>query len=124
MTGPIDPTLRKVHVSLNVSELDRSIAFYRVLLGADPAKVRKDYAKFDLAEPPHDGWMAGGVAEGEDACSSSSGRDEAPPAEPVREPRAHPNHPPPALRRSGVHVGIGVRAPRPQAAMLRVRDRS
>jgi catechol 2,3-dioxygenase-like lactoylglutathione lyase family enzyme len=52
MIGPIDPTLRKVHVSLNVSELDRSIAFYRVLLGADPAKVRKDYAKFDLAEPP------------------------------------------------------------------------
>jgi catechol 2,3-dioxygenase-like lactoylglutathione lyase family enzyme len=52
MAGAIDDTLRKFHASLNVSDLDRSIAFYRVLLGADPAKVRSDYAKFDLAEPP------------------------------------------------------------------------
>ena len=52
MAGAIDATLRKFHASLNVSDLDRSIAFYRVLLGAEPAKVRSDYAKFDLAEPP------------------------------------------------------------------------
>jgi catechol 2,3-dioxygenase-like lactoylglutathione lyase family enzyme len=47
----IDETLRKFHASLNVADLDRSIAFYRVLLGAEPAKVRSDYAKFELAEP-------------------------------------------------------------------------
>ena len=52
MAGAIDATLRKFHASLNVSNLDRSIAFYRVLLGVEPAKVRGDYAKFDLAEPP------------------------------------------------------------------------
>src|SRR5262245_42787307 len=52
MAGAIDPDLRKFHASLNVSDLQRSIAFYRVLLGAEPAKVRSDYAKFDLAEPP------------------------------------------------------------------------
>ena len=52
MAGAIDETLRKFHASLNVADLDRSIAFYRVLLGAEPAKVRADYAKFDLAEPP------------------------------------------------------------------------
>src|SRR4249919_1128339 len=52
MAGAIDDTLRKFHASLNVTDLDRSIAFYRVLLGAEPAKVRPDYAKFDLAEPP------------------------------------------------------------------------
>jgi catechol 2,3-dioxygenase-like lactoylglutathione lyase family enzyme len=52
MAGVIDQTLRKFHASLNVADLDRSIAFYRVLLGAEPAKVRADYAKFDLAEPP------------------------------------------------------------------------
>ena len=52
MAGAIDDTLRKFHTSLNVADLDRSIAFYRVLLGAEPAKVRPDYAKFDLAEPP------------------------------------------------------------------------
>ena len=52
MAGAIDDTLRKFHTSLNVADLDRSIAFYRVLLGVEPAKVRPDYAKFELAEPP------------------------------------------------------------------------
>jgi catechol 2,3-dioxygenase-like lactoylglutathione lyase family enzyme len=52
MAGAIDATLRKFHTSLNVSDLERSVAFYRVLLGAEPAKVRSDYAKFDLADPP------------------------------------------------------------------------
>src|SRR5262245_21338840 len=52
MAGAIDPGLRKVHLSLNVSDLARSIAFYRILLGAGPAKVKRDYAKFDLADPP------------------------------------------------------------------------
>jgi catechol 2,3-dioxygenase-like lactoylglutathione lyase family enzyme len=52
MAPAIDGNLRKFHASLNVSDLDRSIAFYRVLLGAEPAKVRTDYAKFDIAEPP------------------------------------------------------------------------
>jgi catechol 2,3-dioxygenase-like lactoylglutathione lyase family enzyme len=52
MAGPVDASLRKFHASLNVSDLDRSVAFYRVLLGKEPAKVRADYAKFELAEPP------------------------------------------------------------------------
>jgi catechol 2,3-dioxygenase-like lactoylglutathione lyase family enzyme len=52
MSGPIDANLRKFHASLNVSDLNRSIAFYRVLLGTEPAKARPDYAKFELAEPP------------------------------------------------------------------------
>lgn len=52
MAGPIDPSLRKFHASLNVSDLERSIAFYHVLLGTPPAKVRARYAKFDIAEPP------------------------------------------------------------------------
>ncbi|MBN8624812.1 MAG: VOC family protein [Planctomycetes bacterium] len=42
----------KFHISLNASELGRSIAFYRTLFGLEPAKVRDDYAKFELAEPP------------------------------------------------------------------------
>ena len=52
MAGAIDATLCKFHTSLNVSNLERSIGFYRALLGAEPAKVRADYAKFDIAEPP------------------------------------------------------------------------
>jgi catechol 2,3-dioxygenase-like lactoylglutathione lyase family enzyme len=47
----IDETIRKFHASLNVAGLDRSIRFYRSLLGVEPAKVRSDYAKFELAEP-------------------------------------------------------------------------
>jgi catechol 2,3-dioxygenase-like lactoylglutathione lyase family enzyme len=52
MAGPVDASLRKFHASLNVSDLNRSIAFYRVLFGLEPAKVRSNYAKFELAEPP------------------------------------------------------------------------
>jgi catechol 2,3-dioxygenase-like lactoylglutathione lyase family enzyme len=52
MAAAIDAGLRKFHASLNVSNLDKSVAFYRVLLGTEPAKVRADYAKFDIAEPP------------------------------------------------------------------------
>lgn len=42
----------KFHISLNVSDLNRSISFYRTLFGAEPAKHRPDYAKFEPAEPP------------------------------------------------------------------------
>jgi len=52
MAGPVDASLRKFHASLNVSDLNRSIAFYRVLFGLEPAKVKSNYAKFELAEPP------------------------------------------------------------------------
>lgn len=40
------------HVSLNVADLRRSTEFYRALFGLDPAKIRPDYAKFELADPP------------------------------------------------------------------------
>ena len=42
----------KFHLSLNVTDLARSLDFYRVLFGMEPAKVRADYAKFELTEPP------------------------------------------------------------------------
>jgi catechol 2,3-dioxygenase-like lactoylglutathione lyase family enzyme len=40
------------HFSLNVSDLGRSIEFYRVLFGVEPAKRHDDYAKFELVDPP------------------------------------------------------------------------
>jgi catechol 2,3-dioxygenase-like lactoylglutathione lyase family enzyme len=40
------------HVSLNVSDLARAVDFYRALFGIEPAKHFKDYAKFELREPP------------------------------------------------------------------------
>lgn len=42
----------KVHLSLNVSDLSRSAAFYEAFLGTPPHKQRADYANFDLADPP------------------------------------------------------------------------
>jgi catechol 2,3-dioxygenase-like lactoylglutathione lyase family enzyme len=42
----------KFHASLNVSDLERSVAFYAALLGAGPAKLYADYAKFEIDDPP------------------------------------------------------------------------
>src|ERR1043165_9777241 len=42
----------KPHVSINVRNVERSIAFYRHMLGIEPAKVRTGYAKFDVQNPP------------------------------------------------------------------------
>jgi catechol 2,3-dioxygenase-like lactoylglutathione lyase family enzyme len=41
----------KMHVALNVNNLEESLAFYRALWGVEPVKVRRGYAKFDVAEP-------------------------------------------------------------------------
>src|SRR5882724_3254334 len=40
------------HVALYVRDLDAAIARYRKLLGQEPAKVRHDYAKFEITDPP------------------------------------------------------------------------
>lgn len=42
----------KTHISLNVRNLDRAIAYYRDFLQAEPAKIRPGYANFDLDNPP------------------------------------------------------------------------
>jgi catechol 2,3-dioxygenase-like lactoylglutathione lyase family enzyme len=46
------PRTLKAHVSIHVTSLARSIAFYRQMFGTEPSKVRAAYAKFDLADPP------------------------------------------------------------------------
>ena len=40
------------HVALYVGDLQAAIARYRKILGREPAKVRHDYAKFEIADPP------------------------------------------------------------------------
>jgi catechol 2,3-dioxygenase-like lactoylglutathione lyase family enzyme len=42
----------KAHLALNVKSVERSIEFYKKLLGIEPSKVRTGYAKFDVQNPP------------------------------------------------------------------------
>ena len=42
----------RIHMSLAVQSLERSVAFYRTLFGQGPTKARPGYAKFEVAEPP------------------------------------------------------------------------
>jgi hypothetical protein len=51
MTSAADVTVQKYHASLNVIELNRSVAFWQVLFGCEPAKHYKDYAEFELDDP-------------------------------------------------------------------------
>jgi catechol 2,3-dioxygenase-like lactoylglutathione lyase family enzyme len=44
--------MSRLQLALNVDDLEESIAFYRRLFGAEPAKVRPGYANFAIAEPP------------------------------------------------------------------------
>jgi catechol 2,3-dioxygenase-like lactoylglutathione lyase family enzyme len=46
------PRALKAHLALNVSNVERSLEFYRRMLGIEPAKVRPGYAKFDVENPP------------------------------------------------------------------------
>jgi catechol 2,3-dioxygenase-like lactoylglutathione lyase family enzyme len=42
----------RVQLALNVSDLDKAVAFYSKLFAVEPAKVRPGYANFAIAEPP------------------------------------------------------------------------
>ncbi|MBC1238744.1 ArsI/CadI family heavy metal resistance metalloenzyme [Nostoc sp. 2RC] len=41
----------KTHVALNVTNIEKSVAFYRAMFGVEPVKYKVDYAKFDIANP-------------------------------------------------------------------------
>ena len=40
------------HVAVYVRSIPEAVEKYRKLLGIEPAKVRHDYAKFEIADPP------------------------------------------------------------------------
>jgi len=52
MPATNDVQALKVHVSVNVRNVEKSIDFYRRMLGIEPSKVRTGYAKFDVQNPP------------------------------------------------------------------------
>jgi catechol 2,3-dioxygenase-like lactoylglutathione lyase family enzyme len=41
----------RFHLSLDVTDIPQSVAFFRLLLGCEPAKFKADYAKFEPADP-------------------------------------------------------------------------
>lgn len=43
--------MKRFHVSVSVSELGRSVAFYNTLFGAQPTVLKDDYAKWMLEDP-------------------------------------------------------------------------
>lgn len=42
----------KAHVAINVRSVERSVEFYRKMLGIEPCKSHPKYAKFDVENPP------------------------------------------------------------------------
>jgi catechol 2,3-dioxygenase-like lactoylglutathione lyase family enzyme len=46
------PFKSRLHISLDVNSIEKSLPFYKVLFNAEPTKLKKDYAKFELEDPP------------------------------------------------------------------------
>ena len=44
-------TAAKTHISLNVNDVTKSVAFYEAFFGVSAHKIRPGYANFDLANP-------------------------------------------------------------------------
>ena len=42
----------KAHLALNVKNVEQSTEFYKKMLGIEPSKVRRGYAKFNVENPP------------------------------------------------------------------------
>lgn len=52
------------HLALTVTEVERSVRFYRALFGVEPSKRRPGYAKFELADPALNFTLNEGEREG------------------------------------------------------------
>lgn len=62
-------TALKAHLALNVGSVEQSIEFYKKMLGIEPSKVRRGYAKFDVQNPPLNLTLNEGVFSGHGALS-------------------------------------------------------
>lgn len=43
--------IKRMHVAVNCTNLEESLAFYRSFFGIEPTKIKENYAKFELDEP-------------------------------------------------------------------------
>lgn len=46
------PTPTRLHVAVAVRDVAAALPFYRTLFGQEPTKLRTDYAKFEVLDPP------------------------------------------------------------------------
>jgi catechol 2,3-dioxygenase-like lactoylglutathione lyase family enzyme len=53
----------RVHLSINVKDVGKSVAFYEKVFGVKPQKQTSTYAKFDLSDPPFNFAMQSGTGE-------------------------------------------------------------
>ena len=51
-TATNEINILKAHLALNVRDVEKSLSFYKKMLGIEPSKVRTGYAKFDVQNPP------------------------------------------------------------------------
>jgi catechol 2,3-dioxygenase-like lactoylglutathione lyase family enzyme len=56
--------MKRLHVHVGVADLDRSIAFYSTLFGAQPTVAKPDYAKWMLEDPRVNFAISSGAHEG------------------------------------------------------------
>lgn len=56
-------TPTRVHIGLGVQNLESSIAFYSRLFAQEPTKLRPQYAKFEVADPPVNLTLNGGRSD-------------------------------------------------------------
>jgi catechol 2,3-dioxygenase-like lactoylglutathione lyase family enzyme len=53
----------RAHISLNVTDVPKSIEFYKKVFGAEPQKQTSSYAKFDLKNPSLNFSMQSGIGK-------------------------------------------------------------
>ena len=43
--------IKRMHVAINCTDLEKSLTFYRSFFGSEPTKIKGNYAKFELQDP-------------------------------------------------------------------------
>jgi Lactoylglutathione lyase and related lyases len=51
MASNMTPSVKRMHVAVNCTDLEKSLSFYRSFFGQEPTKIKENYAKFELDNP-------------------------------------------------------------------------
>lgn len=44
--------MSRIHVAIATKDIPKAVSFYQTLFGVEPSKLREDYAKFEVVDPP------------------------------------------------------------------------